>query len=86
MSPIRRKCRFVLRNVDRRKTILAIILEELGGKIMFVNKEGVRMIAAKEATCDDLSTSLSASNTGQEADDSIFPDAQDDGDDGVCFI
>ena len=53
---------------------------------MFVNKEGVRIIAAKGATCGDLSTSLSASNAGQEADDSIFPDAQDDGDDGVCLI
>ena len=57
-----------------------IILEELQGKIMSVNKEGVRMIAAKEATCGDLSTSLSAnsSNTDQEADESIFSDAQDD--------
>ena len=41
MSPIRRKCRFVLRDVDGRKTVLAIILEELVGKIMSVNKEGV---------------------------------------------
>ena len=66
---------------------LATILEELGVKIMSVNKEGVRMIAAKGATCGDLSTSLSASssNTGQEADESTFPDAQDDGDDGVCL-
>ena len=57
-----------------------IILEELRGKIMSVNKEGVRMIAAKDATCGDLSTSLSASssNTDQEADESIFSDAQDD--------
>ena len=55
---------------------------------MFVNKEGVCMIAAKGATCGDLSTSLSASssNTDQEADESIFSDEQDDGDDGVCFI
>ena len=67
---------------------LAIILEELGGKTMSVNKEGVRMIAAKGATCGDLSTSLSASssNTDQEADEPIFSDAQDDGDDGVCLI
>ena len=44
---------------------------------MSVNNEGVRMIAAKGATCGDLSTSLSASssNTGQEADESIFPHA-----------
>ena len=55
---------------------------------MSVNKEGVRMIAAKGATCGDLSTSLSArsSNTDQEADGSIFSDAQDDRDDGVCLI
>ena len=35
----------------------------------------------------DLSTSLSASssNTDQEADELIFCDVQDDGDDGVCF-
>ena len=46
---------------------------------MSVNKEGVRMIAAKGATYGDLSTSLSASSssTDQEADESIFPDAQD---------
>ena len=68
------------------RQFLAIILEELGGKMMSVSKEGVRMIAAKGAICGDLSTSLSASssNTGQEADESTFPDAQDDGDDGVC--
>ena len=44
---------------------------------MSVNKEGARMIAAKGATCGDLSTSLSASssNTGQEADEWIFPHA-----------
>ena len=55
---------------------------------MSLNKEGVRMIAAKGVTCGDLSTSLSArsSITGQEADESIFPDAQDDGDDDVCLI
>ena len=39
------------------RQFLAIILEELGGKIMSVNKEGVRLIAAKGATCGDLSTS-----------------------------
>ena len=45
------------------------------------------MIAANGATCGDLSTSLSASssNTGQEADESIFPNAQDNGDGGVCL-
>ena len=55
---------------------------------MSVNKEDVRMIAAKGATCGDLSTSLSASssNTDKEAEESIFSDAQDDGDDGVCLI
>ena len=55
---------------------------------MSVNKEGARMITAKEAFCGDLSTSLStsSSNTDQEADESIFSDAQDDGDDGVCLI
>ena len=39
------------------RQFLAIILEELGGKIMSVNKEGVRLIAAKGATCGDLPTS-----------------------------
>ena len=70
------------------RQFLAIILEELGGKITSVNKEGVRMIAANGATCGGLSTSLSASssNTDQEADESIFPDAQDDRDDGVCLM
>ena len=55
---------------------------------MCVNKGGVRMIAAKGATCGDLSTSLSArsSNIDQEADESIFSDARNDGDDYVCLI
>ena len=54
---------------------------------MSVNKDSVRMIAANGATCGDLSTSLSASSrsTGQEADELIFPDAQDNGGDGVCL-
>ena len=49
---------------------------------MSVNKEGVCIIAAKGATCGDLSTSLSASssNTDQEADELIFCDVQD------CFV
>ena len=52
-----------------------------------VREQGVCMIAAKGATCGDLSTSLSASssNTDQEADELISCDLQDDGDDGVCF-
>ena len=56
---------------------LAILLEELGRKRVSVNKGSECMIAAKEATCGDLSTSLSASssNTDQEADELIFFDA-----------
>ena len=51
-----------------------IILEELGGKIMSMNKEGMRMIAAKRATCGNLSTCLStsSSNADQEADELIL--------------
>ena len=33
---------------------------------MSVNKEDVHMIAAKEATCGDLSTSLSASSSNTD--------------------
>ena len=81
MSPIRRKGRFVSRDVDSRETIFS---ENLGGKIISVNKDGVCIVAAKGATCGDLSTSLSASssNTDQEADELIFCDVQDD---GVCL-
>ena len=42
------------------RQFLAIILEDLAGKILSVNKVGVRMIAAKGATCGDLSTCLLA--------------------------
>ena len=72
------------RDVDSRKTIFS---EHFGGKIISVNKEGMCIVAAKGATSGDLSTSLSASssNTDQEADELIFCDIQDDGDDGVCF-
>ena len=88
MSPIRRKGRFVSLDIDSRRTICSDNFGGVARKIMSVNKEGVRMIAAKEATCDDFSTSLSASssNTDQEADKSIFSDAQDDRNDGVCLI
>ena len=73
MSPIRRKGRFVSRDVDSRKTIFS---ENLGGKVISVNKEGVCIVAAKEAACGNLSTSLSASssNTDQKADELIFCD------------
>ena len=74
MCPIRRKGRFVSGDIDRRKIVFSDTFGGVGRKIMSVNKEGVRMIAAKGATCGDLSTSLSASssNTDQEADESIF--------------
>ena len=58
---------------------------------MSVDKEGVRIVAAKGATCGDLSTSLSASssNTDQKVDESIFSDPQDDRNDSmypICFV
>ena len=48
------------RDVDGRKTIFSDTFGGVGRKVMSVNEEGVRMIAAKMATCGDLSTSLSA--------------------------
>ena len=90
MSPIRRKGRFVSRDVDKRKTFFRDNFAGVGRKTAVI-KKGVRMIAAKsppkEATCGDLSTSLSASSSDsdEEGDESIFPDSQDDGEDGECF-
>ena len=47
MSPIRRKGRFVSQDVDRRKTVFSDNFGGVGRKTTSVNKEGVRMIAAK---------------------------------------
>ena len=74
-------------DVDRRETIFSHDFGGVGRKKNVCEQGSVRMIAAKEATRGDFSTSLSASssNTNQESDESIFSDAQDDEDDGVCF-
>ena len=83
MSHIRRKGRFVSRDVDKRKTIFS---DNFGGvgKKNNVREQG-RCACVNGATCGDFSTSLSArsSNTDQETDESTLSDAQDDGDDGV---
>ena len=84
----RRKSRFMSRDVDSRKTLFSNNFGGVGTKKSVRERGSERMIAAKEATRGDLSTSLSAcsSNTDQEADELIYFDAWDFGDDDVSYI